>query len=197
MKHILNNLTEEEKNAIREQHTGGMKVMNENFSKLVNTKLGDVKPMINEQNEENLSKTQKTILRLIEKGEIIKASRWLGGKELAKGYYKVSEIMQGIDWHTDENLIINISKIIENNLDGEINIGDIGNDMIINDDGVVEKIVVLLTEGVVVEVYPEDFDEDSHDYSSVTIYELPWEEVPSDIIFDIFYALIRLVIRRR
>ena len=49
MKHILNNLTEEEKNAIREQHTGGMKVMNENFSKLVNTKLGDVKPLVNEQ----------------------------------------------------------------------------------------------------------------------------------------------------
>jgi hypothetical protein len=51
MKHILNDLTEEEKNAIREQHTGGMKVMNENFSKLVNTKLGDVKPMINEETE--------------------------------------------------------------------------------------------------------------------------------------------------
>lgn len=51
MKHILNNLTEEEKNTIREQHTGGMKVMNENFSKLVNTKLGDVKPMVNEETE--------------------------------------------------------------------------------------------------------------------------------------------------
>ena len=49
MKHLLNDLTEEEKNAIREQHTGGMKVMNENFSKLVNTKLGDVKPLVNEQ----------------------------------------------------------------------------------------------------------------------------------------------------
>lgn len=48
MKHILNNLSEEEKNDIREQHTGGIKVMNENFSKLVNTKLGDVKPMVNE-----------------------------------------------------------------------------------------------------------------------------------------------------
>ena len=52
MKHLLNNLTEEEKNAIREQHTGGMKVMNQNFSKLVNSKLGDVKPMINEQNNQ-------------------------------------------------------------------------------------------------------------------------------------------------
>ena len=49
MKHILNNLTEQEKNSIREQHTGGMKVMTENFSKLINSKLGDVKPILAEQ----------------------------------------------------------------------------------------------------------------------------------------------------
>ena len=49
MKHILNNLTEEEKNSIREQHTGGMKVMTKNFHKLLNSKLGDAKPFINEQ----------------------------------------------------------------------------------------------------------------------------------------------------
>ena len=48
MKHILNDLTEQEKNAIREQHTGGMKVMTEKFSKLTNSKLGDVK-LISEQ----------------------------------------------------------------------------------------------------------------------------------------------------
>ena len=49
MKHILNNLSEEEKNAIREQHTGGMKVMTENFNKLINSKLGDSKPLVSEQ----------------------------------------------------------------------------------------------------------------------------------------------------
>jgi hypothetical protein len=49
MKHILNNLSDEEKNAIREQHTGGMNVMSEKFSKLVESKLGDSKPFINEQ----------------------------------------------------------------------------------------------------------------------------------------------------
>jgi hypothetical protein len=53
MKHILNNLSEEEKNAIREQHSGGMKVMTENFSKLLNSKLGDAKPIV-EQKEETL-----------------------------------------------------------------------------------------------------------------------------------------------
>ena len=49
MKHILNNMSEEEKNSIREQHTGGMKVMTENFSKLLNSKLGDAKPFLNEE----------------------------------------------------------------------------------------------------------------------------------------------------
>jgi len=49
MKHILNNLSEQEKNAIREQHTGGMKLMNEKFHKLVNSKLGDSKPFLAEQ----------------------------------------------------------------------------------------------------------------------------------------------------
>ena len=54
MKHILNNLSEEEKNAIREQHTGGMKVMTENFSKLINSKLGDSKPLVNEQTSDQV-----------------------------------------------------------------------------------------------------------------------------------------------
>lgn len=51
MKHLLNNLTEEEKNSIRQQHTGGMKVSNEKFSQLVESKLGVVKPILNEQTE--------------------------------------------------------------------------------------------------------------------------------------------------
>jgi hypothetical protein len=38
-------MSEEEKNTIREQHTGGMKVITENFYKLLNSKLGDVKPL--------------------------------------------------------------------------------------------------------------------------------------------------------
>lgn len=49
MKHLLNNLSEEEKNSIREQHEGGMKVINENFHKMVSKKLGHVDLYINEQ----------------------------------------------------------------------------------------------------------------------------------------------------
>jgi hypothetical protein len=50
MKHLLNNLSEEEKNSILEQHQeGGKKIVIENFNKLVNTKSGDVKPLINKK----------------------------------------------------------------------------------------------------------------------------------------------------
>ena len=63
MKHLLNNLTEEEKNSIREQHTGGMNIVTENFSKLINTKSGDVKTLISEQSfkEELIKQVYKDI----------------------------------------------------------------------------------------------------------------------------------------
>jgi hypothetical protein len=53
MKHLLNDLSEEVKNSIREQHTGGMKVVTENFSKLINSKSGDVKTLVNEEDEDD------------------------------------------------------------------------------------------------------------------------------------------------
>lgn len=56
MKHILNDLTEDEKNSIREQHTGGMKIMVEGFTKLINSKLGEVKPLVNEQDSKSESR---------------------------------------------------------------------------------------------------------------------------------------------
>jgi len=49
MKHLLNNMTEEEKNSIREQHTGGKKIELGKFKQLVETKLGDPKPYLDEQ----------------------------------------------------------------------------------------------------------------------------------------------------
>ena len=54
MKHLLNNLSEEEKNRIREQHEGGMNLAIDNFKKLVETKSGDAKPYLNEQNAQTL-----------------------------------------------------------------------------------------------------------------------------------------------
>ena len=43
MKHLLNSMSEEEKNSIREQHRDKLKVVTENFSKLMNSKSGNVK----------------------------------------------------------------------------------------------------------------------------------------------------------
>lgn len=58
MKHILNNLTEEEKNAIREQHTGGIKINNEKFKLMVETKLGDPKPFLVEDTPNKIEETK-------------------------------------------------------------------------------------------------------------------------------------------
>jgi hypothetical protein len=55
MKHLLNNLSEEEKNNIRKQHSGGMKVVTENFNKLLNNKLGTVKPLISEETSSSIT----------------------------------------------------------------------------------------------------------------------------------------------
>lgn len=52
MKHLLNNISEEEKNRIREQHEGGMNLSIDNFKKLVETKLGDAKPYLTEASHE-------------------------------------------------------------------------------------------------------------------------------------------------
>lgn len=49
MKHLLNNLSEEEKNRIREQHEGGMKVNTEKFKSLLESKLGNAKPLLSEK----------------------------------------------------------------------------------------------------------------------------------------------------
>jgi hypothetical protein len=41
MKHLLNNISKEEKQSILEQHKGGIKIINEKFNQLVNKKLED------------------------------------------------------------------------------------------------------------------------------------------------------------
>lgn len=49
MKHILNNISENEKNEILGHYTGQLKIDNSKFNKLVENKLGDVKPLLSEQ----------------------------------------------------------------------------------------------------------------------------------------------------
>lgn len=88
MKHILNNLSEEEKNSIREQHTGGKKIMIENFNKLVNTKLGDAKPLT-EQEETNPTKDMYSTLI----GYLVKLSND-GGKKGIQGLEDMAAIKE-------------------------------------------------------------------------------------------------------
>ena len=59
MKHLLNNISEEEKNRIREQHEGGMNVSIDNFKTLVETKSGFAKPFINEELDEQINPVSK------------------------------------------------------------------------------------------------------------------------------------------
>lgn len=49
MKHLLNNLSQEEKNRILEQHSGGRSIDTSRFKKLLESTLGDVKPLVMEQ----------------------------------------------------------------------------------------------------------------------------------------------------
>ena len=49
MKHLMNDLSVEEKNRIREQHEGGMKIDTSKFRKLMESKLGNSKPLVSEQ----------------------------------------------------------------------------------------------------------------------------------------------------
>jgi hypothetical protein len=49
MKHLLNNLSEEEKNSIREQHTDRIKIDTSKFKSLMESKLGDAKPLVEQQ----------------------------------------------------------------------------------------------------------------------------------------------------
>ena len=59
MKHLLNGMPEWEKNSIREQHEGGMSIDTSKFKKLMESKLGNVKPLITEALAANAGEIQK------------------------------------------------------------------------------------------------------------------------------------------
>jgi hypothetical protein len=108
MKHLLNDLSDEEKNNIRNQHTGGMKVMTESFSRLANSKLGDSKPLVTEEDEDE-DQSLPFLKRIIAKLKGISEKKikynmehdlpwdWEGSKE---GYY---EKMEPRKRHTGSN----------------------------------------------------------------------------------------------
>ena len=102
MKHLLNNLSEEEKNSIRVQHTGGMLVNNSRFNSLLENKLGNSKPLVGQFDDEDDSRIKNklkhpgseimmvghdyTLIKVEGTGEEQrKAVEWFGG------YYKWTE----------------------------------------------------------------------------------------------------------
>ena len=102
MKHILNDLTEQEKNAIREQHTGGMKIINDKFSKLTNSKLGDVKP-VNEQ----LLPYQPSMKSVIDK-PFASAMPAIKACIAKGGYPKISEFMKREETKQLNNIVVDL-----------------------------------------------------------------------------------------
>ena len=59
MKHLLNNIPEWERNSIREQHKGGISIDTSRFKKLMESKLGDSKPLVTEQMANSIVKIHK------------------------------------------------------------------------------------------------------------------------------------------
>ena len=53
MKHLLNDMSSEEKNSILEQHRGGIEIDTTKFKSLLESKLGNAKPLVTESDEDN------------------------------------------------------------------------------------------------------------------------------------------------
>lgn len=66
MKHLLNDISQDIKKSILEQHSGGMKINNGNFSKLLNKKRGSVNPLISE-NEKTVKEEKKDSITITPK----------------------------------------------------------------------------------------------------------------------------------
>jgi hypothetical protein len=69
MKHLLNNLSEEEKNSIREQHEGGMRLETSRFKTLLENKSGNVKPLVEQDVPSDVPSTEDMPLAPMEEDD--------------------------------------------------------------------------------------------------------------------------------
>ncbi len=107
MKHLLNNLSEQEKNAIREQHTGGMKLSNEKFRNLVEGKLGDVKTLVKESRtiaEQKEFKDTADINQIMDLGYRFMMSRNPDGPKNKEGFESALDDLKWIFKSTISNI---------------------------------------------------------------------------------------------
>jgi len=86
MKHLLNGMPEWEKNSIREQHEGGMSIDTSKFKKLMESKLGNVKPLITEALAANAGEIQK-FLQLNQDNTLVADYKFGNKSAIAAGKY--------------------------------------------------------------------------------------------------------------
>jgi hypothetical protein len=122
MKHLLNNLSEEEKNSIREQHEGGMTLDTSRFRTLLENKLGNAKPLVEQEeddfgyashsgdfdgddseydNEKPLNSLQRHFLKKLESNPNIASRYGMSDEEFKDFVY--NEIDDDIYNHWDED----------------------------------------------------------------------------------------------
>jgi hypothetical protein len=86
MKHLLNGMPEWEKNSIREQYEGKMSIDTSKFRKLMESKLGNVKPLITEALAANAGEIQK-FLQLNQDNTLVADYKFGNKSAIAAGKY--------------------------------------------------------------------------------------------------------------
>ena len=86
MKHLLNGMPEWEKNSIREQYEGRMSIDTSKFRKLMESKLGNVKPLITEALAANAGEIQK-FLQVNQDNKLVADSKFGNLSAIAAGKY--------------------------------------------------------------------------------------------------------------
>jgi hypothetical protein len=86
MKHLLNGMPEWEKNSIREQYEGKMSIDTSKFRKLMESKLGNVKPLITEALAANAGEIQK-FLKLNQDSTLVADYKFGNLSAIAAGKY--------------------------------------------------------------------------------------------------------------
>lgn len=131
MKHLLNNIPENEKNRIRKQHKGGVKLIIENFQKLVNTELGSVKPLLEQENEHVEFLEKNYVSRLTQDGFKVVSKINLPNGEYKKqgGGYRIDLYDKDGKTFTGYSIVTNGGiRGMWNNQSVSVNDGTIGDD---------------------------------------------------------------------
>ena len=118
MKHLLNNLSEEEKNSIREQHEGGMKLDTSRFRTLLENKSGNVKPLVEQHDdfEDDFSAVQmaeklKLQLRKLEAIRFL-SDKLVSQKQLGRDIF-IKGIREGIKKLSTSKYAVSLYELIK------------------------------------------------------------------------------------